>query len=153
MCSLCCKESTKKQQIKQISLYYLMTLWKIVIWISKLPNTWQFLETKWQKLIFLQKQPLAIFWKLMIIFGIFSKKCHVFGNFLTFTLQFSGGSDPQVWVYAGISDLGQNLFILAPNSLVSPFQYEWKKRIGLYEKDDQKEWKTETVQQLCCWGR
>ena len=25
-----------------------------------------------------------------------------------------------------------------------------KRRIGLYEKDDQKEWKTVTVQQLCC---
>ena len=25
-----------------------------------------------------------------------------------------------------------------------------KRRIGLYEKDDQKEWKTVTVQQRCC---
>ena len=28
----------------------------------------------------------------------------------------------------------------------------WKEKrlIGVYEKDDQKEWKTVTVQQLCC---
>ena len=87
--------------------YSHLTLRKIVIWLKKLPKTWHFFKKIAKIFLFFFQKNLQFFFfqKNCQKFSFFFKenndkfwqfcwkKCQVFGNFLTFKWQFSGGSD------------------------------------------------------------